>query len=607
MARSKGDFSTTSSVSRERQKQITAWLTDRTTSFPPLSDRATWTALGNTKAFQHVLKRADDTLKQPIPKTTDELYLDFSRTGTRVNWERVASGRRGRISTFTLAECVENKGRFIPALNETIRELCSERVWVMPAHDRDLAVFHGEKKSVDLASSVLAWDLAATDYLFGEKLDPSVRRLLKSSVRQRVIQPYLDMVRGDYKPDHWLTTTNNWNAVCLAGVTGAGLIEADSKAEQAELIAAAEHYIKFFLSGFTPDGYCSEGLGYWNYGFRNFVSLSETLSAVTGGKLDLLADPAALAPSRFGSNIQIMNGVSPAFADCSVTAQPGGPLMRLLDLKFGRTSGVYPTDDAGTNIAEALIYTSTSDKPTSSAPALGLDIHTWFKDAGILIGRPEKGSSCLIGVALKGGNNNENHNHNDIGSYVVVRDKSPVLVDPGPETYTARTFSARRYESKLLNSFGHAVPVVGGQLQRPGADAKARVLEATLTTDTDTLRLDIASAYTSCSELKKLERSFVYDRRSSGSLVVSDHVNFSSPQTFETPLVSLNKFVQEGPDKLVAEDSGEKLHISIDTGGVPFTLAQEQIVEQAHAKPWRMAIKLQQPVTSATVTVTIKP
>jgi len=30
--------------------------------------------------------------------------------------------------------------------------------------------------------------------------------------------------------------------------------------------AAAEKYVENFLAGFTPDGYCSEGLGYWNYG-----------------------------------------------------------------------------------------------------------------------------------------------------------------------------------------------------------------------------------------------------------------------------------------------------------------------------------------------------
>jgi hypothetical protein len=45
----------------------------------------------------------------------------------------------------------------------------------------------------------------------------------------------------------------------------------------------------------------------------------------------------------------------------------------------------------------------------------------------------------------------------------------PVLLEPGVETYTARTFSRRRYESQLLSSFGHPVPVVAVKLQRTGA------------------------------------------------------------------------------------------------------------------------------------------
>ncbi|MDB6028847.1 MAG: hypothetical protein JWM68_5070, partial [Verrucomicrobiales bacterium] len=51
-----------------------------------------------------------------------------------------------------------------------------------------------------------------------------------------------------------------------------------------------------------------------------------------------------------------------------------------------------------------------------------------------------------------------------------------VLVDPGSEVYTGRTFSSNRYESDVLNSFGHDVPVVAGKLQSAGAKHRAIVL-----------------------------------------------------------------------------------------------------------------------------------
>ena len=57
---------------------------------------------------------------------------------------------------------------------------------------------------------------------------------------------------------------------------------------------------------------------------------------------------------------------------------------------------------------------------------------------------------------MKGGHNAEQHNHNDVGSFIVALGHSTPLVDPGAEVYTGRTFSRRRYDSNVLNSFGHS-------------------------------------------------------------------------------------------------------------------------------------------------------
>ena len=81
-----------------------------------------------------------------------------------------------------------------------------------------------------------------------------------------------------------------------------------------------------------------------------------------------------------------------------------------------------------------------------------------------------------LALAAKGGHNGESHNHNDLGSYVVTVDGVIVMVDPGSEVYTQRTFSDRRDESDACNSFGHPVPVVAGSLQRVGRDAQTRTV-----------------------------------------------------------------------------------------------------------------------------------
>ena len=81
---------------------------------------------------------------------------------------------------------------------------------------------------------------------------------------------------------------------------------------------------------------------------------------------------------------------------------------------------------------------------------------SWFPDSGVLICRPGAGAKVPFAVAIKGGNNGVNHGHSDVGSFSVVSGKTMVICDPGGEVYTARTFSAHRFDSKVLNSFGHA-------------------------------------------------------------------------------------------------------------------------------------------------------
>src|SRR5208282_5878716 len=136
--------------------------------------------------------------------------------------------------------------------------------------------------------------------------------------------------------------------------------------------------------------------------------------------------------------------------------------------------------------------------------------------------------------------------------------------DPGGETYTARTFSSHRYDSKVINSYGHAVPRVAGQLQRTGRDAHAVVRRADFTASQDTLDLDINSAYP-VSDLKRLERTFVFERGKAPALTVRDEVAFERPETFETALISWGRCEHSAPQELLITDRGGAVRVKIDT------------------------------------------
>ena len=156
--------------------------------------------------------------------------------------------------------------------------------------------------------------------------------------------------------------------------------------------------------------------------------------------------------ATFATRIQIQHGVAPAFADCSIGAKPAPQVIRYVNGRFGGMA-VEGRPQIGSErfyLYEEASTPSSSPRrcrrppPPRARPTSDSQLRSWFEHAGVLVGRPAPGSACRVGVALKGGHNAEEHNHNDLGSFVVVLDATPVLLDPGNEHYTARTFGPRR-------------------------------------------------------------------------------------------------------------------------------------------------------------------
>jgi alpha-L-fucosidase len=145
-------------------------------------------------------------------------------------------------------------------------------------------------------------------------------------------------------------------------------------------------------------------------------------------------------------------------------------------------------------------------------------------------------------------------------------------------------------------------------LQREGRAAAAKVLKTDFTDLADTFVLDIKAPY-AVKSLKKLERTFVFSREGAGSVRVIDEVEFDSPQTFETALVTFSKWQSAGPNRLIVGSGAEAVSVEIDAGGAAFDVKAEEIREDLPGKhiPIRVGIALKQPVAKARVQLTITP
>jgi hypothetical protein len=341
--------------------------------------------------------------------------------------------------------------------------------------------------------------------------------------------------------------------------------------------------------------------------------LSEAVRQATGSQLDLLAEPAARAPAFFGLRSEIVNGIYPSIADCTPGTQPDPNLLNYLCRRFAT-----PRSDRGQEVPKApqrSLYSAAlycflpEELPVVPNSSAGEDspFRSWFPDGGVLICRPAA-DRTEFAVALKGGHNAEHHNHNDVGTFMVVSGRAMVLCDPGAEIYTARTFSGRRYESDVLNSFGHPVPLVAGHLQQTGSQARGRVLRHEFTEASDTVVLDIRSAYP-VATLKRLERAFTYRRQPKASLTVADSVEFEAPQTFETALLTWGTWQRVSPGELLITDETGAVRVKIETEGKPFEIKSKRLEADVHTPKHaeRLGIALSSPVKSAVITLVVEP
>jgi hypothetical protein len=72
-------------------------------------------------------------------------------------------------------------------------------------------------------------------------------------------------------------------------------------------------------------------------------------------------------------------------------------------------------------------------------------------------------------LAVTAGDNGVSHNHNDIGSYILMLGDLVVVTDPGLPLYNSQTFSPTRYEMLFCRSKGHGVPMINGLEQAEGS------------------------------------------------------------------------------------------------------------------------------------------
>ena len=439
-------------------------------------------------------------------------FAEFKKTGNRTHYESLMFEKRRQLAALVMAELIEGRHRFTPDIINGLQSTLEETWWGLPAHYKT-EVPRTEDQTVDLFNAETAALIAYTRYVLSDEIGHFSALLTKridQEIGRRILQPALTTKYW------WKTAGMNWNPwICSNWLACVLFCEHDDQRRQASLdqiVKACEA----FMAAYPADGGCDEGPHYWD---RAAASLFETLyllQANTQHPAPSTQHPKLLAMESYIYKMYIGNGYAVNFADAH-----GNRAM--LNINIGYPFGLMTSDKTMCQYAawvgqqeDVLHQAAQLYNKSGNWPSLGRELiflkhiqaflreephepqlnEVWLPDLQIMTTREPF-------VAMKGGHNNESHNHNDVGSFIVYADNEPLLIDPGVGEYTSKTFSDERYTIWTMQSSYHNLPQINGTDQKDGREYAAKVVNH----QDGSLTLDIAGAYPPEADIKSWKRT----------------------------------------------------------------------------------------------------
>lgn len=332
----------------------------------------------------------------------------------------------------------------------------------------------------------------------------------------------------------------NWASVCAGSAGIAALVLVEDRPRLARMIVRVLRALEAFLSGFASDGGTPEGIAYWEYGFGFYTYFAEALREYTGGAIDLLVGPQIQRIAVFPNAVALGEDHFVNFSDANPTARMHAGLCAHLAERTGVVMPPLPQPDFATDhifrwahISRDLLWS----KPSGTAPLA--DGSFFLRDLAWVIDRRTVDGKMLA-FAAKGGHNDEPHNHNDLGHFILHVGGESLLADVGAGRYTRQYFGAERYESIHSGAQGHSVPGIGGMLQQAGREYEAHTLTYGTRSDGVDFALDLTDAY-ALPALRHFARHFdwrVDPQHHSATLTLTDVLEAVEPVTLDERLVS---------------------------------------------------------------------
>ena len=504
--------------------------------YPPAEDRRAWDGISEARR-REIRELAEGYAEIPYPARSASGFLAFVRTGDRQADEVPYFTRRRKLCAAAL-NCCAFPDAGIDDVVDGIWLLCEESTWVISAHNvnpipgapapADYPLPDIRKPYIDLFSAQTGMILSLVSALLGKRLDmvsPLIRKRITEEIRGRILQPFMET------DDFWWMgfrrkDLNNWTPWILSNIMICAVTDPIPDAELAEVLERACGMLDRWMDVMPEDGGCDEGAGYWNMAGGALLDCLEVLEKVTGGSMTFRDREKVRNILSFPLKADLGNGWFVNFADCDARPFISGERLETAGRMLGNTAltalGTRMRGTIADQLNDVPHLTRALDLifhvPEKADRTVELPEDIWLPDLQVRVVR--RGGWTL---ACKGGHNGENHNHNDIGSFILFLDGEPAAVDAGNMVYTAKTFSEERYTLWNVRAEWHNVPLVGGHEQKEGAEHAARNVKLT----PDGLELNLEAAYDDAAGIRELRRSFSLGKV---GLRLADEIRLQSAQ-----------------------------------------------------------------------------
>jgi len=597
--------------------------------YPDIEDRSSWEAL---PAFvkEKWMSAGKSYTGYDWPTLPAVRYMDFVRNGNRTRYQQPYFERREALARLVIAECMENEGRFMDDIINGIWSISEESYWVVPAHKSASVLSQGDALPdvtdpvVDLFAAETAALFAWTYYLIKPRIEAESRfvtKRMKDEVKRRILDPYLEREDFGWMGFSARKNVNNWNPWINSNMITSFLLLEEDAGRRIEGIKKALRSLDVFMDIHHSDGGCDEGPGYWNRAGASLFDCLELLQSASGGKINLYGDPLVKEIGRYIYRAHIHDDYYVNFADGDARLNIEADVV----YRFGRKieddnmaalgAAAYRQGGEARRLsllrAIPAIFNEEKLAAAPFEPPLVRDV--WLDGIEFMAAREQEGSARGLFLAAKGGHNNESHNHNDVGHFIVYADGKPMLIDIGVEEYTSKTFSPRRYEIWTMQSVYHNLPAVGGVHQQAGAAFKATDAEYYSNDELAQLSLDIASAYPKESGIESWKRTYRLHRGGDAYVEIADDFKLQqlsddiqlSFMTVCTPQVDC-------PGTIVLQnEQGGKVQLEYDEGLFDVTSERIAIEDQRVRRVWgnelfRILLKAKAPASGGSWAMRIR-